>query len=209
MYSLPSVNSERVFQTSNNHIFDVFSHNIKIVPNDALVDLDTFKNYFSTLSDTIINTIQVIAFKIHKIEVIFSRASSEEFHNFLHEVASSIKKVIKTNSYTMAYAGNGLFFVISNRSSTKSVEFQETEIQSLLDQKHLEYNNSEALDIQITVGNPIWPSINPYLPKDIIFSRAAVRAENRAARKDKVSPLTNTFPSFRYLTTTKSETKGL
>jgi hypothetical protein len=103
---------------------------------------------------------QVIAVMINVIETIYEKASTDEFLYALTEVAEAISDSTKTNVYTMAYAGSGIFLAVSNTASMESSVGMEAKIQSFLDERDSEYDNSDPLDIEVAVGNPLRPSLN-------------------------------------------------
>jgi hypothetical protein len=59
----------------------------------------------------------------------------------------------------------------------------EREIQDLLDEKNIEYDNGDPLDIEISIGNPIRPSASKTHRIRKTFDRAIARAENRRSKK--------------------------
>jgi hypothetical protein len=136
---------------------------------------------------------QVIAVKINHIETIYAKASADEFLYALTEVADAISDSIKTNGYMMAYAGNGTFLVVSNKASMEASVEMEAKIQSFLDDRDTEYDNSDPLDIEVAIGNPLRPSFNKSQHSRNTFGRAIARAEMRALRKQNEPRLPNIF----------------
>lgn len=175
-------NSKNTLNFSHNSIFDVYSHDFKNNGIDSLVDLKTFKKQFSLLSQPDLDKSSILAIKILEVEVIYLKSTLEEFYFALTEVVHSIICIFNTDCKSVAYAGNGIFFVLSNKCLLKSSLSHEIEIQKFIDSKNLEYDNSDPLNIIISVGNPIWPSKNAMQPEGLIFSSAIVRAENRSQR---------------------------
>ncbi|MFT7370699.1 MAG: CheY-like chemotaxis protein [Octadecabacter sp.] len=156
---------------------------IQIEGIDGLIGYDVFRNYIAQLSRAGLAGSQVIAVKIDQIDTIHAKASTDEFLYALTEVADAISDTIKTNGYMMAYAGNGIFLVVSNKASMESSVKMEAEIQHLLDERGTEYDNSDPLDIEIAIGNPIRPSFNKSQQIRKTFARAIARAENRSLRR--------------------------
>ena len=167
------------------------SEEFKIEGIDGLIGYDVFRNYIAQLSRAGLAGSQVIAVKIEQINTIHTKASSDEFLYALTEVADAISETIKTNGYMMAYAGNGIFLVVSNKASMESSVKIETEIQNLLDERGTEYDNSDPLDIEIAIGNPIRPSFNKSQQIRKTFARAIARAENRYLRRQNEPKLPN------------------
>ena len=180
-YKLPNNFQNSPVFSSN--IFDVYSHNFKNTSIDSLVDLETFKKYFNLLSKPDLDNSSILAIKIVNVSLIHSKASLKEFYFALTEVVHSVISIFNTDCKSVTYAGNGIFLILSNKCLLKSSLSHEIEIQQFIDSKNLEYDNFDSLKINISVGNPIWPSKNAMEPENIIFSSAIVRAENRSQRK--------------------------
>jgi PleD family two-component response regulator len=169
----------------------VLSEVVQIKRIDALIGYNAFRNYLAQLSRAGLAGSQVIAVKIDDIETIYAKASADEFLYALTEVADAISDSIKTNGYMMAYAGNGTFLVVSNKASMESSVEMEAEIQNFLDERDTEYDNSDPLDIEVAIGNPIRPSYNKSQHSRKTFARAIARAEMRALRKQNEPRLPN------------------
>ena len=167
------------------------SEEVQIEGIDGLIGYDIFRNYIAQLSRAGLAGSQVIAVKIDQIDIIYAKASPDEFLYAVTEVADTISDTIKTNGYMMAYAGNGIFLVVSNKASMESSVSIEAEIQNLIDERDTEYDNSDPLDIEISIGNPIRPSFNKSQQIRKTFARAIARAESRALRKKNESRLPN------------------
>jgi DNA-binding response OmpR family regulator len=169
----------------------VLSEKVQIEGIDSLIGYDVFRNYLAQLSRAGLAGSQVIAVKINDIEIIYAKASADEFLYALTEVADAIGDSIKTNGYMMTYAGNGIFLVVSNKASMESSFEMEAEIQSFLDERDTEYDNSDPLDIEVAIGNPIRPSFNKSQHSRKTVARAIARAEMRAFRKQNEPRLPN------------------
>lgn len=126
---------------------------------------------------------QVVAVKIVQFDSIFARATCEEFLYALSETADAVIDVLKPYGCTLAYAGSGIFVAVLKKRELESSISVESEIQYLIDQRNLEHDNGDPLDINISIGNPIRPTLTRIhrIPKT--FGRAIARAESRAARK--------------------------
>jgi GGDEF domain-containing protein len=161
----------------------ILSDEVQIEGIDAVIGYNAFRNYLAQLSRAGLAGSQVIAVKINHIETIYEKASADEFLYALTEVADAISDSIKTNGYMMAYAGNGTFLVVSNKVSMESSLEMEVEIQNFLDERDTEYDNSDPLDIEVSIGNPIRPSFNKSQHRRNTIARAVARAESRALRK--------------------------
>ena len=169
----------------------VLSEEVQIEGIDGLIGYDVFRNYLAQLSRAGLASSQVIAVKINDIKIIYAKASADEFLYALTEVADAIGDSIKTNGYMMTYAGNGIFLVVSNKASMESSFEMEAKIQSFLDERDTEYDNSDPLDIEVAIGNPIRPSVNKSQHSRKTVARAIARAEMRAFRKQNKPRLPN------------------
>jgi len=136
-------------------------------------------NYVAQLSRAGLAGSQVFAIKIDTIEKIYARASLDDFQYALTEAADAIRDVFKVGGYMMAYAGDGIFMLVSHDATLVPFIDFETEIQSLLDEKNTEYDNGEPLDIEISVGNPIRPSIGKVQRVQKTFECAVACAKRR------------------------------
>ncbi len=156
-----------------------------------LIEYAALSNYLTQLSHAGIAGSQVIAIKIDRISAIHARASAEEFIYALTEVADAICETLGTIGYMMAYAGNGTFVIVSGKATLEPSAGLEAAIQSLLDERDTEYDNGDALDIEISLGNPIRPSMSRTQRIRKTFDRAIARAENRASKKQTEPRLPN------------------
>jgi DNA-binding response OmpR family regulator len=150
---------------------------------DALIEYDALRNYLAQLSRAGLAGSQVIAVKIDHIENFYAKASADEFLYILTEVVLAIGNGMKENGHIMAYAGNGHFLVISSKAYMESSANMELEIQNCLDERDIEYDNGDPLDIEVSIGNPIRPSFDKWQQGRNTFSRAIARAESRAIGK--------------------------
>lgn len=140
-------------------------------------------NYLKQLSQAGLNGTQIVAIKIDGSEAIYSRASPSEFIFALTETAQAIGEVFKIDGYLLAYAGNGVFLLASQKASLEPSVEAETEIQCLLDERNLEYDDGSPLDIEVSLANPIRPNQSMTQGAWKTFSRATARAESRTERK--------------------------
>ncbi|QDC10047.1 response regulator [Oceanicola sp. D3] len=153
---------------------------------DGVEDIVTFtalQNYLTQLSHVGIAGSQVVAVKVEPIESIFSRASREEFLYVLSEVADAISRAFASDRHLMAYTGNGTFVVVSNKVEMESSIPLEAEIQAMIEERQIEYDNGQPIDIDVSIGNPIRPSLHRTQRVKHTFERAIARAESRGQKK--------------------------
>ena len=148
-----------------------------------LVNYTALSNYLTQLSHAGRSGSQVVAIKINGIERIHDRATSDELVYVIAEIAEVIADAFKTVGHIMAYAGSGMFVVVSNKASLESSLALEAEIQYALDERNSEYDNGDPLDLEISIGNPILPSTNKTKGARQTIERALARAETRAMKK--------------------------
>jgi len=159
------------------------AHEVRIEGVGSLIEYAALRNYLSQLSLTGIACTQVLAFKIDQIVSIHARASAEEFTYVLTEVASAILEALRNDTPMMAYAGNGTFLVVSGKPTMEPSRELEAEIQFTLDERDVEFDNGDPLDIDVSASNPVRPSTSKLQRVRRTFDRAIARAENRALRK--------------------------
>jgi CheY-like chemotaxis protein len=155
---------------------------------EKLVNFEELANHLVQLSPAGLQSSQVVAFKIDQIEAIFARSSPAEFLYALSETANAIGEVFKVYSYYMAYAGRGIFVVVSNKAHLEPSIIIEDETQSILDERFLEFDDGTPLNINVSVGNPVRPTITLRRRITNTVNRAIARAENRSERKNREVP---------------------
>lgn len=147
------------------------------------VDFPALSNYLQHLSRASLESVQVLAVKIDQIEALYRESTTEEFLYVLQEVAGAIGKVMHPTGCVLAYSGNGVFIIISNKSTLEPSKGLENEIQEIIDGLELEYDNGSPVDVAVSIGNPIRPITNRCQRVRRTFDRAIERAENRARAK--------------------------
>ncbi|MFP7675828.1 two-component system response regulator [Marivita sp. S0852] len=170
-------------KTNGSHSDDIHSQDldlseeIEIEAIKNFIKYNALGNYLTQLSSSGIAGSQVLAIKIDQIEAIFARASSEEFIYVLTEAAEAISVVFSNEGYMMAYAGNGTFMVVSTKAPLETSVGLEIEIQNLLDQRNIEYDSGDSVDIDISIGDPLRASTSKTQCIRKTFDRAIARAE--------------------------------
>lgn len=147
------------------------------------IEYAALRNYLSQLSLAGIGSSQVLAFKIDQIEKIHARASGDEFLYALTEVASAIFEAMQIDNPMLAYAGNGTYLAVSGKPTMEHSGPLELQIQNALDDRDLQYDNGDPLDIDISASNPVRPSTSKLQRGRRTFERAIARVENRVERK--------------------------
>lgn len=153
---------------------------------EGVADLVTYtalQNYLTQLSHVGIAGSQVVAVKIEPIDSIFNRAPEQEFLYILTEIAEAISSAFADEQHLMAYTGNGIFAVVSSKVTMESSTPLEARIQALIDERQIEFDNGQPLDVDISIGNPIRPSLHRTQRVKHTFDRAIGRAESRVQKK--------------------------
>lgn len=159
------------------------SDEISIDGAKSFVDISELSNHLIQLSAAGLQSSQVVAVRIDQIDLIFARSSPSEFLFALSETADAIAEAFKVFGYLMAYVGRGTFVVVSNKAHLEPSIHVEDEIQSILDERYLQYDDGTALNINVSVGNPVRPTITMKRRITNTVSRAIARAESRSDRK--------------------------
>ncbi len=149
----------------------------------GVIEYTALGNYLSQLSRAGLAGSQVLAVKINQIDAIYAKASTDEFLYALTEVADAVGDALMTVDCMAAYAGNGVFMIVSSKPTMEPSLELETKIQNLLDEKDSQYDNGDPLDIDVSVGNPLRPNASKAHRVLKTFDRAIARAENRAIKK--------------------------
>lgn len=168
---------------------DFGDHSVKIT--DAIqiegakniIDYKALGNYLTQISRIGTLNCQVFAVKIGSIEKVFAQSKPDEFEYALCAVANAIWSAYSAIGYLIGYAGNGVFVIISYDPNLESSLELETEVQFILDDANLEYDDGHQLDIKISIGNPLRPNACKTQGVRKTFERAISRAETRAINK--------------------------
>ena len=175
---------------SNQHGF-ALSEAIHVEGAPELVTIDAFRNYLKQSSRAGLAASQMLAIKIDQIEQIYASTTPAEFAYALGEVSDAVRTVLRTNSYLMSYAGNGIFVVVSNCAILLPSAEIEAEVQHLLDEKNSEYDSGSPMDITVSLGNPLQPSTSKASDIAKSIDRIIARAESRAITKRDGPPVAN------------------
>jgi DNA-binding response OmpR family regulator len=147
----------RVASSEASSKLNLLSDAQEIVGVPKLVDVLSLKNYLKQLSRAGATASQVMAFGIQQVERLDARASTEEFRYALQEVASAIGFVMAPNLALMAYSGYGTFLVVSNAAASLDPEYIEREVQYTLDERDLQYDDADPMNVEVFAGSSIRP----------------------------------------------------
>jgi CheY-like chemotaxis protein len=161
----------------------------------GLVDFLALRNYLKQISHAGAAASQVIAVKIHRIEDIYARATSDEFSYVLGEVTGAVNEVLRIWGGLISYAGHGVIVAVSNSPSPLASGEIESEVQQRLDERNSEYDNGTPLDIEVSIGNPIQLNFSDMADVPKIIERVIARAERRSIIKHDAPPGVNIHSS--------------
>ncbi|SDH04486.1 response regulator [Sulfitobacter delicatus] len=164
-----------------------FTSEIEITGFKKLVSYEALGNYLAQLSRAGLRGSQVIAVTMDQGEGVYTRGSPDEFDYAVYETADAICEALETSDFLASYTGSGIFVVVVAQGSSPPLRDIEREIQYLLDEKDLEYDDGSPLDITVSVGSPVIPSLNNAQSAIRTCDRAIARAQHRRERKNEVS----------------------
>ena len=164
---------------------------IEITGFGKFVSYASLGNYLAQLSRAGLGGSRVIAITMDQSEAIYLRGSPDEFDYAVYETADAICEAFKTRDFLAAYKGSGIFVIVIAQGTSALPHDMEREIQYLLDEKDIEYDDGSPLDINVSVGSPVIPSLNNARSAIRTCDRAIARAQNRREQKIEVSPTVN------------------
>lgn len=154
-----------------------------VIPGAANIsDLTALSNYLRQLSRAGLSVCQVMAVMVNRIGEIHARASEAEFLFALSEVATAIETALLTHIGLMAYAGNGVFVIVSTAASPLDPVEVESDVQEVLDTRDAEFDDGSPMDLEVSVGSPVLPTNGGNADFDRAIARAATRSSSGAKR---------------------------
>jgi CheY-like chemotaxis protein len=162
----------------------------EIVGAARLVDVASLKNYLKQLSRSGAMASQVMALGMQNVENLHARATSDEFQYALREVASAIESVLAPNLVLMAYSGYGNFLIVSNSATQADPEHIEGEVQYLLDERNLQYDDGTPMNFEVLIGSAVRPvsSILDDIERSIDRAFARLTSRRQAQALMRVPP---------------------
>lgn len=164
------------------HLFDL-AEPITLDGVDWLVDFHSFKNYLKQISRAGLAASQVIAVKVDQIEEIYHLTNDDEFTYALCEIACAVTEILQAKNCLISYAGDGVFVVVSNSAAPLSASDIESDVQQVLDEKNSEYDSGKPMDLEVSIGTPVWPTFGVQADVPRAIERAIARAHARSAAK--------------------------
>ena len=160
---------------------------------DGLVDLVALTNYLRQLSRAGLAVSQILSVMVDRFGALEARASEAERLYALGEVATAINAAMVTSIGLMAYTGNGVFVVISNAPTRLAAAEVEAEVQHLLDERNAEFDDGHPMDLEVSVGSPVQPSLGALSDVQTAVDRAIARAATRSQARQEARVATGQF----------------
>lgn len=160
-----------------------FADEIDLGDMHGVVSRKTFDNYLAQLSRAGVHSTSFFVVHVQSGRKIFKQSTPSEFEYAIRHAADAIIVSEVSGSVIMYYAGSGNFLCSSFGTELLPAEQIEWDIQSVLDEKELYYDNGAPLDIDIAVGAPIQPLLSEPINLEFLKDRAIKRALKRVSEK--------------------------
>ncbi|AZL60772.1 response regulator [Tabrizicola piscis] len=151
---------------------------------DNIISLVALGNYLTVLSSNGQHSTRVFAVDANAVTGQDALAGGPEYTELLTQVARAIDATLGPHGYLMACARPGEFLCVSNSTALPEPEVIESEIQALLDEKILTFDDGDLMDVVIAVGDSILPGLVKAKDVDALFNRVIGRAKARAQAQD-------------------------
>lgn len=150
-----------------------------------------FDNYLLGLGRWRLYTSKVVAFRFNEFEQIFPAVSPVECYNLLTDVADAISMGLKQSESLICYAGAGEFLCVTGRSASIINADLPDQINFLLEDFELTYDDGRPLSATISMGDPAMPSLwssghAPALVDQAIRSVRAAASDQTSAKPGQV-----------------------
>lgn len=153
-----------------------FSRAVDVSGLKGLISKQAFRNYLTQLSRPGFQSSALFAVHIHGCLQIYNKCSASEFEYAIRHVADAILSTHGLGMVVMCYAGSGNFICSSNAVGMNTVEWIEANIQNVIDDKNLTYDDGSPLDVELAVG----ATIKPFLGQPWQFEALETQAVRRA-----------------------------
>lgn len=126
----------------------------------GLISKQALAKYVGQLSRAGFQSSIFFAVHVESCRKIFDKGTSSEFEYALRHVADAIMASPMLESVIMCYVGGGNFMCCSNIATLAPNDQLETEVQDILDNKDLTYDDGSPLDVEIAVGTAVQPLLS-------------------------------------------------
>lgn len=149
----------------------------------GLLKTQAFENYLAQLSRAGLASTSFYAVHVQNALQVFEHHAAAEFKYALRHVADAIIASQSAHKVIMCYVGCGNFICSSSASTMPLSEGVEWDVQNLMDEKNLTYDDGSPLDIELAVGATIQPLLTEKLQLEGLLSQAVQRAMVRVREK--------------------------
>jgi CheY-like chemotaxis protein len=149
----------------------------------GVIDFESFRNYLAQCSRAGFAASQLMAVKVGRIEHLHSRVTPSEFLYALREVAMATAEVMMPWNCLIAYAGSGIFTIVSNHASVLPESEIESDIQHHLDTRDPAHDDGRPMDLEVFVGKPMQPGSFDHSAIAPLIERVIARAEKACATR--------------------------
>ena len=160
-----------------------FTAAINISGVKGLVPKQALTSYVAQLSRVGFRASAFFAVHIESCRQIFDKGTSSEFEYALRHSADAIMASPRLGVAIMCYVGSGNFICCSNIATLYPADLLESDIQNILDDKDLTYDNGSPLDVEIAVGAAVQPLVSRPLQLNVLEPQAIERTMVRVEAK--------------------------
>ena len=175
--------SGRSLEDATSHLETDFTARLDLGGVKGLVSKQAFENYLGQLSRSGLQSSRFFAIHAQDGRKIFDRGTPSEFEFALRHVADAVMTLPAPGVVLICYIGSGNFICSSNAATLETIERFEGNIQDILDDKDLTYDDGAPLDVEIAVGAAVQPLSNEALQLDDLEPQAIKRAMVRNEEK--------------------------
>lgn len=186
-----AASSGRSFEDATGHLETDFTTRLDLGGVKGLVSKQAFENYLGQLSRTGLQSSRFFAIHVQDGRKVFDRGTPSEFGFALRHVADAAMTSPILGVVLMCYMGSGNFICCSNAATLETIERLEGNIQDILDDKDLTYDDGSPLDVEIAVGAAVQPLSSEALQLDDLEPQAIKRAMVRIEEKRSVPAVLN------------------
>lgn len=145
----------------------------------GVLNRQAFANYLKQLSRSGLQTTSFRATKVTNFEKLRASLSDPDFFYAMSHAADAIVEVLSPTGGLNMYSGAGVFISSSYATPVKTTIDIETEIQGILDERDLQSELDDPIDIEIAVGASAAPLLGADLKLEDLEAMVTDRANVR------------------------------
>ncbi len=172
----------------------------EVLVNDRRIDLDStvdvqdvdgflgysaFENYVAMLNRGSYFSSSLVSFKVENIRSIHKNCNATGFEFAISDIAEAISDNIYPHGGFFTYAGYGIFVCVYNRVKDPISDEIEIHIRDTIAQMDLVYTGGERLEVNLSISDPINPSVFSKPGSLGVIERAIQNVEYANLRKPK------------------------